>query len=262
MLKIKLLFDIIELSLGKMEKKGRNMTGTTSLSYDSSNYSSLSNHSLYDSSQSYDSSNYSSQSGSPPKPITCKKPATTRPKGYDMIADANETNAVTTSLPWRATIGVASCLLRAPVYGLAATILLAKMALKVIPAIGIAIYEGLSGKTVQSSLSFRGIAMDGIIAAKYLDKMGSSIVAGLFIPPKKYHSLADAFKHVGKFAILGEHQKISVTNETGPKHSLTDIASTLLGKRASYSKIVTHQDNVTDTNPFFGRAGLEQVKAG
>ena len=157
---------------------------------------------------------------------------------------------VTTSRPWRHTIGRVSCAIRLPFYALAVIFQVAKMGIKFLPACLITpIAWGLGTRKLES-WTFNGIGLDGVVALKFLDKIGSSVIGVICAPPKKYHSILEALKSVGKFSILGQHQdawKEGANMNVPPK--LGDLAFHILCPRAAYSKIIIQQDKIYDMKP-------------
>ncbi|WP_420421612.1 hypothetical protein [Simkania sp.] len=93
-------------------------------------------------------------------------------------------NDVTTSRPWRHTVGRISCAVRIPFYALAAIFQVAKMAIKFLPAIPFTIIACATGTRKLDSWTFKGIALDGVVALKFLDKIGSSAIGVICAPPK------------------------------------------------------------------------------
>lgn len=194
-----------------------------------------------------------------------------RPHGYDMVADfieAMDASEMTTSRPWRHSIGRISCAVRVPIYAIAATFQVIKMAVKFLPAIPISIIQWALGTKALDNWSFRGVALEGAMALKFLDKMGSSILGVIFAPPKKYYSLAEVFEGFTKVVVLGKHQDVLKRNNMVKTTSIAEHVFKILNVRVSYKKIIFQQNKIYDDHPFFGSSypvsyeTLNKVKSG
>ena len=162
---------------------------------------------------------------------------------------------VTTSRPWRHTIGRISCLVRIPLYLVGMAFQTAKIGIKgVIAPIATLAAWGLKTDKLHS-WTFTGVAKDGLAWVRLLDKIGSSTLGVIFAPPKQYHSLYGAFSGLAKI-VLGGYQK----KEGDGGLSVKRMAKQLVNMRPQYSKLIIQSESI------YGGAvtqkGRNSVKAG
>ncbi|QVL57016.1 MAG: hypothetical protein KFB93_06450 [Simkaniaceae bacterium] len=156
----------------------------------------------------------------------------------DFWAQASQTyNDVTTSRPWRHTIGRISMLARIPIYLIALGLQTVKVSFKAVcsPAVSFAAWAFNTHKL--DSWTFSGVGKDGIVWVKLLDKIGSSAIGVIAAPPKQYLSFFETVKGSAKAVFLGSYHNPVEHKGQMVTLSCKQFAEGYFKTRPQYSKL-------------------------
>ena len=155
----------------------------------------------------------------------------------DFWAQAAQTyDDVTTSRPWRHTVGRISMLARIPIYLIGLAFQATKIVIKGVfsPIASLAAWALNTHKL--DAWTFSGVAKDGLIWVKLLDKIGSSAIGVIAAPPKKYYSFFEAIKGSVEAVVLGKYHNIKGNDKKTPMR-VDDFAKMIALSRPQYSKL-------------------------
>ena len=145
-------------------------------------------------------------------------------------------NDVTTSRPWRHTVGRISCLARIPIYAIALGLQTAKIAAKTLISPITYLVAWMFNTKKLDSFKFEGIGKDCLTAIRLLDRIGGSALGVIFAPPKKYFSFWESIKCSGSIVAGIKYHELDI-------HAL---ALGILNARASYYKCIIQTDKIFD----------------
>ncbi|MCB1073629.1 MAG: hypothetical protein KDK96_11110 [Chlamydiia bacterium] len=167
----------------------------------------------------------------------------------DFWTQASETyNDVTTSKPWRHTIGRISMLARIPIYLIALGLQTAKIVVKTVisPLGSFAAWAFNTSKL--DAWTFSGVGRDCLIWVKLLDKIGSSSIGVIAAPPKQYYSFFEALKSSTKIVLLGSYHNPLGDEKHAPPCSF--IAELVFTHRAQYSQLFFENASICNNKTF------------
>ena len=157
---------------------------------------------------------------------------------------------------WRHTIGRISCLARIPIYGTALLFQGVETGLKAIVSPLPSLIGYLGNTDALQRWSFSGVAKDGLMALKLLDKIGSSVLGVFCAPPKEYFSFSESIK--SSIDVIGGVYHLQRNDEVS---KIKDVANMVFTTRPHYSKIIFAKEFICSEQANIS-AWRNRIKAG
>lgn len=140
---------------------------------------------------------------------------------------------------YRHSIGRISCLSRIPIYIFSAGFQLGKLGIKAISSPFVEVGNWVFNSKKLSSWNFTGVAKDGLIELKLLDKLGKSALGVIFAPTENYIPFILSF--VSSFILIsGALHDLEADPTCGQTQmNTTELKDKLFGDRIAFSEAIT-----------------------